>query len=248
MKKRFAVIGIIAGLICAGVGIYQYVQEQNAGKEYEAIREQAEKNPEPQNSKEPIQIPIDFQTLQQQNPEVYAWIRIPGTVIDYPVVQSETDDTYYLNHASDRTDNAAGAIFTEKSYNSRDFEDPNTLIYGHGMTNGSMFRGLHQYMDRSFFDGNREVTIYTPDAIRHYRIFAAYIYDDRHILQSFDFENKVVYQQYLDEIFSVRGMTSFVDQETEVTADDKIITLSTCYAGPSDTRYLVQAVLVSIEK
>src|SRR5699024_175590 len=87
------------------------------------------------------------------------------------------------------------------------------------------------YMDRSFFDENREVLIYLPDQILHYKIFAAYIYDNRHILQSFDFGNKEIYQAYLDRIFSMRDMNSFVDTSMDITSEDKIITLSTCYAG-----------------
>src|SRR5699024_5693991 len=142
---------------------------------------------------------------------------------------------------------AEGAIFTE-NYNTKTFEDPNTVIYGHDMKNGSMFQSLHNYMDRSFFDENREVLIYLPDEIRHYKIFAAYLYDNRHLLQSFDFGNKEIYQKYLENIFSMRDMNAFIDTSMEVTSEDKIITLSTCYAGISTQRYLVQAVLVSIEK
>ena len=67
-------------------------------------------------------------------------------------------------------------------------------------------------------------------------------------MQSFDFTDQSVYQQYLDYIFSIRDMNSCIDTEQEVTVNDKMITLSTCYGTQSDKRYLVQAVLVSIEK
>lgn len=76
------------------------------------------------------------------------------------------------------------------------------VIYGHDMRNGSMFKGLLDYRDKTFFDQNKEVLIYTPDAIRHYKIFAAYPYDSRHLLRSFDFTDKEVYQQYLYRIFA----------------------------------------------
>ena len=110
-----------------------------------------------------------------------------------------------------------------------------------------MFHDLHAYEDRAFFDNNREVIIYLPGEIRTYRIFAAYLYDDRHILHSFDFQNKEVYQEYLNSIYAMRDMKTFVDTEMEVTAEDKIITLSTCDTVDQNSRYLVQAVLVSIE-
>ena len=257
----------LAGCVLAGIGIYKYIEEQNAGNGYDRIRNAVvrtgtaagtagteegsltEEDPEAGESAETEtpEIPIDFEALWEINPEAYAWITIPGTEIDYPIVQSETDNAYYLTHTIEREEGAEGAIFTE-NYNEKDFEDPNTVIYGHNMRNGSMFQGLHNYMDRAFFDENREVLIYLPDKILHYEIFAAYLYDDRHLLESFDFEKEDVFAAYLNRIFSIRDMNSFIDTDMEVTAEDRIITLSTCYSNESDQRYLVQAVLVSINE
>ena len=153
-----------------------------------------------------------------------------------------------LTVSIDGEEKPEGSIYTE-NYNSKDFEDPNTVIYGHDMKNGSMFRTLHNYMDRTFFDNNKDVIIYTPDAIRHYRIFAAYLYDNRHILESYDnFQDPAVFQGYLNEVLLQRDMNAFIDTQTEVGVDDKIITMSTCYGTQHNVRYLVQAVLVSIEK
>ena len=75
-----------------------------------------------------------------------------------------------------------------------------------------------------------------------YRIFAAYVYDDRHILLSFDFDEEEVRSSYLDMIFSTRKMNANIDDSVEVTENDKIITLSTCTSNDEE-RYLVQAVL-----
>ncbi len=250
MKKKnvLSIALLCAAIICAAVGVWQYLEEKNAGAGYEAIRGEVGSGiPVERKEKDPVEIPIDFAALQAINPDVYAWITIPGTAVDYPILQNASDNSYYLNHTIEGTESAEGAIFTE-NYNHTDMEDENTVIYGHDMKNGSMFQNLLKYQDRSFFDANREVLIYTPDAIRHYKIFAAYLYDDRHIMQSFDFTDGSVYQQYLDYIFSIRDMNSCIDTEQEVTVNDKIITLSTCYGTQSDKRYLVQAVLVSIEK
>lgn len=252
-KSIAAAICIFLGLLVGAVGIYKYIEEQQAGKEYEEIQEKAKEKPvspppqpEEEPEKPPVEIPIDFETLQNQNPDIYAWIQIPGTAVDYPIVQSPDDNRYYLNHTVSGEQKAEGAIFTE-DYNTKTFRDPNTVIYGHDMKNGSMFQSIHKYMDRSFFDTNRDITIYLPDKILHYKIFAAYLYDNRHLLLSFDFWDKEQYGEYLQEIFSMRNMNAFVDTEMEVTTEDNIITLSTCYAGISSQRYLVQAVLESIE-
>lgn len=258
MKKRtiLAMICLCLGIFFGAVGLYKYIEEKNAGKEYEELREEVVekeeiKQEETQDIVEietpPVNIPIDFKTLQQQNPDVYAWIQIPNTAVDYPILQSAVDNAYYLNHTIDGEEKKEGAIFTE-NFNTKTFEDPNTVIYGHDMKNGSMFQSIHQYMDRSFFDANRDITIYMPDRILHYKIFAAYLTDNKHLMMSYNFWDEETYQQYLDGIFSMRDMNAFIDTSMEVTSEDKIITLSTCYAGISTQRYLVQAVLVSIEK
>ena len=258
-KILTCIIGI-AALGCLGTGLVHLWQERHAGEEYEELRETAktqtdgtaedvpeEQTKQEEEAAEPPDIPVDFESLQAYNPDIYAWITIPGTAVDYPIVQRPGDNSYYLTHNTDGEESAEGAIFTE-DYNSKDFTDPNTVIYGHNMRNGSMFRSLHDYMDRSFFDENREVLIYMPDKILHYEIFAAYLYDSRHLLLNFDFDDPEVFARYLDDIQSIRDMSSFVDNSVEVTAEDKIITMSTCYKGMNDRRYLVQAVLVSIEK
>lgn len=255
MKKRkiIALICLGLGLTCGAIGIYKYIEEKNAGKEYEKLQQEVVKEePKPVEEPEPepvpkVEIPIDFAALQQQNPDVYAWIQVPGTEVDYPILQSSNDNTYYLNHTIDGEEKKEGAIFTE-NYNTKTFEDPNTVIYGHDMKNGSMFQSIHKYMDRSFFDNNRDIVIYMPDQILRYKIFAAYLTDNGHLLMNYNFWSKDEYQQYLNSIFSMRDMNAFIDTSTEVTTEDKIITLSTCYAGISTQRYLVQAVLVSIEK
>jgi sortase B len=255
MKKRkiIALICLGLGLACGAIGIYKYIEEKNAGKEYEKLQQEVVKEePKPVEEPEPepestVEIPIDFAALQQQNPDVYAWIQVPGTEVDYPILQSSNDNTYYLNHTIDGEEKKEGAIFTE-NYNTKTFEDPNTVIYGHDMKNGSMFQSIHKYMDRSFFDNNRDIVIYMPDQILSYKIFAAYLTDNKHLLMNYNFWSKDEYQQYLNSIFSMRDMNAFIDTSTEVTNEDKIITLSTCYAGISTQRYLVQAVLVSIEK
>ncbi|MDC7288832.1 class B sortase [Blautia schinkii] len=194
----------------------------------------------------PVTIPVDFDALKEKNEEIYAWITVPGTQIDYPVVQSESDDSFYMHRGIDREYLYAGAIYTERK-NNKDFTDFNTVLYGHNMKDGSMFAGLHSFKDRDFFDKNREVIIYTPEHIYHYDIFAAYTYDDRHILNTYDFENEEVVQTYLEEIYAVRTMDAYIRDKIKVTSKDCIITLSTCIGNAPSSRYLVQGVLKEVE-
>lgn len=192
-------------------------------------------------------IPVKFTELQQVNPDIYAWITVPGTEIDYPILQHASDNSYYLMHNIDGSYGYPGCIYTE-NLNSKDFTDNNTVIYGHNMKNGSMFAQLHKFEDPDFFNENREVRIYLPDEVLHYTIFAAHIYDDRHLLYSFDFSDPDVYQKYLDSVFSTRDMNANIDKDMTVTKDDRIVTLVTCIGSQPNNRLLVQAVLTDREQ
>lgn len=182
---------------------------------------------------------VDFAALKAVNPDIYAWISIEGTNIEYPLLRSETED-FYLDHNAEKKKSAYGALYTQK-VNSDTFEDFNTVIYGHNMRNGSMFGSLKKYRNRNWFDSHREVVIYTPEKVLKYKVFAAYVYDDRHILYSYDFSDAEGRAAYLKEILSGQYGGNLAG-DIKVGTDDRIITLSTCYAE-DDERYLVQAVL-----
>lgn len=271
-KKTFwrtiLVISLIGCICCLGFVIWYLYQDAQSQKQYEELQETVveEVTPEPTEAENleqtyengdaegteaalpddiflDMQNPIDFEKLQEINTDIYAWIRISDTPIDYPIAQREGDDTYYLHHDMYGESRFAGCIYTEDC-NSKDFTDPNTVIYGHNMKNGSMFKGLHKFADSTFFEEHPYIYIYTPDHVLAYKVFAAYTYDDRHIINSFDFTDKEVFAEYLDDIFHVRAMDANIREDVSVTADDRIITLETCVGGDSDARYLVQAVLI----
>ena len=90
------------------------------------------------------------ETRFHQNPDVFAWLTVEGTRIDYPVAQHSRDDTYYLSHNIDGEETYYGAIFTEL-VNKKTFEDPVTIIYGHAMLDDSMFGSLDYFAKPAFF-------------------------------------------------------------------------------------------------
>ena len=117
---------------------------------------------------------LDWNALWEQNEDIYAWIYIPNTNIDYPVLQHATDDTYYLEYNLDGSKGRPGCIYSEHKYNSKDFMDFNTALYGHNMRVGTMFATLHNFEDSTFFNENRYIYIYLPDGTVYvYDIFAA---------------------------------------------------------------------------
>ena len=159
---------------------------------------------------------------------------------------SGEDDEYYLHHNMYKESAFAGCIYTEKE-NKKDFSDPNTILYGHNMQNGSMFRGLHSFQNKSFFDKNDKIYIYLPERTLTYKIFSAYEYDDRHILSSFDFSNKEEFKNYLEYAQNPTAALTFNTRKVDINTDDKIITLSTCLGSSGSSRYLVQGVLIKDE-
>ena len=188
--------------------------------------------------------PIDFDKLAEINSELYAWIRIPNTNIDYPIAQhAGADQSFYLHHDMYQEPRFSGCIYSE-TLNQMDFSDPVTVLYGRNMKNGSMFQNLHLFRNAEFFEENEFIYIYTPDKIRIYQIFAVYPYDDRHILNSFDFTDEQVLEEYLKDCQNPRSMEALGRDDVEVSTDTPILTLSTCIGGRTEERLLVQAVLM----
>lgn len=192
--------------------------------------------------------PINFEELTAINSDLYAWIKIPGTVIDYPVAQSSNDDdNYYLHHNYMGNYEFAGTIYSQR-HNTKYFVERVTVLYGHNMLDGSMFAGLHDFSDPEFFEKNDTIYIYIPGHILTYQIFAAYEYDDRHIMNSFEFHNDEVYEQYLKDCLNPHYTNSIVREGVELDLNSKLITLSTCTDYNSSMRFLVQGVLVDDQR
>ncbi len=195
-----------------------------------------------------IEIPqkdLDWEKLHQENPDIYAWIYIPDTIVDYPVLQHPTDNKYYLNYNMDGTKGYPGCIYTE-NYNSKDFSDIHTVIYGHNLKDKTMFSSLHNFEDKELFGKDHYIFIYTEDYVFVYQIFAAYEFGAIHLLDNYDYTNEYVYEDYLKQIFGTADRIANVREDIAVTTEDKIVTLSTCTADhDSSRRFLVTGVLVN---
>jgi len=187
--------------------------------------------------------PVDFAKLKEINPEIYAWIRIPGTNIDYPVAQhSGEDQTYYLKHDLYGTPQFAGCIFSQAP-SAKDLSDAVTVLYGHNMKNGSMFQNLYHFLEEGALDDAPYVYMYTDGHTFVYRVYAAYYYDDRNITQVYDFTEREDLEKYIEDTKKPRSMSEQTSKTDEVDTEDHILTLSTCVAGQPGERVLVQAVL-----
>lgn len=196
-----------------------------------------------------VENPIDFKTLQKQNDEIYAWLKVPGTKVDYPVCQSAVADDFYLKHESKgKQYSASGAIYTQ-SLNTTTFKDRVTVIYGHNGYGDTFFTTLHKFENGEFFNKHKNFYIYTPNSRLTYRIVSAFKYDDRHILNSFDMNNDNVFEHFLDIVQNPDSANKNVrtSLDKDITKNDNIVVLSTCVKNQPNSRYLVCGVLVEDE-
>lgn len=203
---------------------------------------EAAETPEP--TAEAYECPVDFAALRSVNSDIYAWLEIDGTNISYPIVQDPSSNTFYLNHNSDGNYSANGAIFSE-DYNTPDFSDPVTVLYGHHMKSGAMFGKLQQYFsDGAFFSQTDKIVVYTPEEKLEYGVFAAVPYSNEHLLYNYDFTNDSVFESFFEGVFNVRSLEAQFREEYAPQPGDKVLVLSTCLSSNNTRRFLVMAVLL----
>lgn len=121
--------------------------------------------------KEAYESPIDFASLFRKNPDIVAWIRIPGTSIDEPVVQAEDNETYLKLNVEGKKD-SHGAIFLDCD-SEADFSGRHAILYGHHMRDGSRFADLMKFREPEFFREHREAVLYLPDRELRLKTIAA---------------------------------------------------------------------------
>ncbi len=184
---------------------------------------------------------IDITQLQNTvNPDIYAWLYIPDTGIDEALLQHPEDAFYYLTHNSKGEDDENGALFTQL-FNSRDFSDNVTVIYGHNGENDTGFSRLKLFADPEFFKSHPYIFVYTKDAVLLYETFAAYESDDKLIVMFYQTADDDMYHIYLERLEEIAGISSNLNKEHWPAFSDKILTLSTGVTGKDDRRFLVQA-------
>lgn len=166
MKKTVPTIGMIACFIVAIFFGYKawnlHVEYQKADHEYQKIKKMKKKK----------ERSIDFERLHKINPDIVAWIEVPGTNIDYPVVQGKNNEEY-MHHTFRKNYNFAGCIFLD-SHCHQDFSSDNSVIYGHHMRNGTMFAQLVKFREDSFVKKHRRIILYLPGETRKLNVVSAY--------------------------------------------------------------------------
>ena len=186
-----------------------------------------------------IPIRVDFESLQADYPDIIAWIYCPNTAINYPIVQGE-DNQYYVSHMPDGSYNSSGSIFMDFR-NAPDLSDRNSLIYGHNMTNDTMFAQLLEYKDQAYYDAHPELWILTKEcAYRVDLIAGAVVASDSDAYKLLDTDEALS-----SHLKSYTGRSTFT-ADYDLSSVERIVTLSTCSYEYRTARYVVMGNLVPI--
>jgi len=256
-KKAGLTVGSI--LILLGIGLFTHwvydtyqsnQQRANARESYAALSETVNTSSSTQeqilvskeicmSSSQKITRTIDksvWQELKSINPDIVGWIRIfdldsPDTaIIDYPIVYRQNDNDYYLNHGFDGVNNIAGTPFLDGSCD-KAMDGMINYIYGHNMSDGSMFAKLNRYSDRYFYDSHKTIWVETPEkGLVELGVVACIVIDGSDETAR-NFEND--HDGYIKYLLS----HSIIQTET-VTSSDILYCFVTC-AGWNDSKRIV---------
>ncbi len=189
--------------------------------------------------KEEPKILLPFiEELQEKNADVVGWIELEGTEIDYPIVQAE-DNEYYLKRDWLGRDNSAGAIFMDFRNDPEGLEEgkTHTILYGHHRQDGSMFQNLMNYKEEQYFRDNPTFEVTDQYGTHTFEIFAFYVTTIDFYFIETRFPEEEDFERFLDSIIERRKF----DSEVTVTAEDHLLTLSTCTYEYDDARFVVHA-------
>lgn len=199
---------------------------------------EVEKKPDADPEVSPLQ--VDFAALRAQSTDYVAYIYSPDTKINYPVAYTD-NNFYYIDHIPGEIENANGTIFID-CRNASDFSDKNTCIYGHNMNDGSMFANLRNYREADYYPEHPVIYLSTPDFNYRLDLFAGCIVEPTSYAYAREFDSD---EQFLAHVDMLKENSTF-ESDVEVTAEDRIVTLSTCTYEIDDGRYVVVGKLTKI--
>ena len=234
-------------LICWGILIYSLIEigrwyihnkqnEKILNEISNAINVEQKQNEEQTDEINSNEYNIDFKTLKNLNSDTMAFVKVPGTDIEYPIVKTTNND-FYLKHSLDKTYNAAGWIFMDYR-NKLDGTDKNIVVYGHNRKNGTMFSSLKNVLNKQWYSNpeNFKIQFITENEKFIYEVFSVYqIEVETYYLQT-KFINDNEYTSFIETIKN----RSVYDFGIDINTDDEILTLSTC-ANDNNYRVVLHA-------
>lgn len=234
-----SIIVLIAALIGLGAIAFQYISQQRA---YDDLEQYASISDAENVSL--ADLTVDWDALRAVNPDIVAWIYIPDSPVNYPVVQGQ-DNQEYLHKAFDGSTGwlaSAGTIFLD-SNNASDFSDRNSALYGHHMNDGSMFASLSDWQNNDEFNSHRDIYLLTPQGNYRLKTFAMVKTTGTDALVQTTFSSEESYRSYIQDKLD----RSVVTQEGDVLGASDItqsMLFSTCEYSQADGRAVLFAAVV----
>ena len=224
-----SIVVFVGALAALGAIGYQYWAQQNA---YNGLEEYAEVDDNANLALSDLK--VDWDGLRAINPDIVAWVYVPGTPINYPVVQG-SDNQEYLHKAFDGSTGwlaSAGTIFLDAS-NASDLSDQNNALYGHHMNDGSMFASLADFEDQDTFDSHRDIYVLTPQGNYRLKTFA--------LVKTTG--SDASYQAYVQDKLN-RSVVSQKGDTLTATDIKQSVLFSTCEYSQNDGRAVLFAAVV----
>ena len=186
----------------------------------------------------------EYQQLYQENSDFSGWITIPGTGIDYPVVQAVPESSdFYLTHNFNGEEDINGSIFLD-SRNDFEEQDDNLIVYGHNMKSGMMFGELKNYLDEAFLAEHKTITFNTIYEKAQYEVVAVCLskvsQEGEEGFRYYDFVNAGNEENFNRYLENIKGM-NVMGEDINVSYGDRLLTLSTCNNYTEDGRLFLVA-------
>ena len=246
MKMPIIAGVVIAGVVVVLVVIFLFRENQTVYMQTEPIiennfrTEDQEGNTMPAKTSESMAPAVQekFVSLLKKNADTIGWINVPGTRIDYPVVQS-SDDSFYMENDFNKNKAAQGSIFMDINCDISEMKG-NYVLFGHNMRDGSMFADLLKYKENDFFTDNPVITFNTIYGDYQWQIFSVYVAP-----VSFNYiDTTFLSQESWEKFIQTCKDKSIFENEVIPKANDIVLTLSTCAYDFDNARFVVQAIMI----
>lgn len=181
---------------------------------------------------------VDFKELKKTNNDVKGFLKVNGTTINYPFVQTNDND-YYLEHSFDKSKNKKGWVFLDYRNNINDL-DNNTILYAHGAVNNVMFGSLKKVVKKEWYTNSKNyiINLSTEKNNMLFQVFSTYTIEPESYYITNNFDNDEEYEKFIN-VIKARSVYNY---NVDVNTNDKILTLSSCYN--SSKRVVLHAKLI----
>lgn len=179
-----------------------------------------------------------YKDVYAKNNDLVGWVRIPDTNVNHPVMQSLYDPEHYLYRDFYKNSNSSGTPFAQA--NCAVGLCGNTIIYGHNMSNGTVFSELTNYTNQDYANKHPYIYFDTITEYGVYEVFAVCSIDATSTEFPF-WEYLGSSEEEVLEYASICKQRSYITSDIMIEGTDKLVTLVTCEYSHENGRLLVVA-------